>query len=67
MTDGEGNNLGMMLNTDMELAFEIDVDADTGTTSCAPNETEELGACQAAQTESLVQTYAKVIPVVRCS
>ena len=50
----------MMLNTDMELAFEIDVDASAGTTSCAPVETEELGACQAAQTASLVQTYAEV-------
>ena len=51
----------MMLNTDMELAFEIDVDANAGTTSCAPIETEELGVCQAAQTASLVQTYAEVI------
>ena len=51
----------MMLNTDMELAFEIDVDANAGTTTCAPVETEQMGACQAAQTASLVQTYAEVI------
>ena len=49
-----------MLNTDIELAFDIDVDANSGTTSCAPIETDELGACQATQTASLVQTYAEV-------
>ena len=37
VTDNEGNNLGMMLNTDMELAYEIGVDnAGVGTQCLIP-------------------------------
>jgi len=58
MFDTTGTRIGMMLNTDMELAYDIPVDSDLGTTSCAIFATSSLAACPDAATKSLVQTYA---------
>ena len=60
--DGTGTRVGFMLNTDMELAHQIDVDADLGTTGCWPADaTDTLPVCTEASTMSLVKTYATVI------
>ena len=60
MEDSEGEGLGMMLNTDMELYYDIDVDADKGTTTCSIVATDDLPACSRSATADLVDLYATV-------
>ena len=60
LNDADGTMVGFMLNTDMELAYDIPVDSDLGTTSCAITATGSLDACPDATTKSLTETYATV-------
>ena len=60
MEDSEDNGLGMMLNTDMELYYDINVDADKGTTTCSIVATDVLPACSRSATADLVELYAIV-------
>lgn len=50
----DGVQLGFMLNTDMELAFDLDVNKTAGT-QCIVHKT-----CKAALTMPLVKTYSEV-------
>ena len=50
-----------MLNTDIHLAYEIDVSKSKGTTTCAIPETEKNPVCKQAKSWSLVENFAKVI------
>ena len=57
MEDTDGRRKGMMLNTDIELYYDIDVNAYEGTTCSA---TDGLSACTKADTANLVGLYASV-------
>ena len=54
MYDTDGEKLGFMLNTDVELVADIDVDSLEGT-SCTIND-----SCTVADTYSQVEEYASV-------
>ena len=60
MFDTNGDRIGMMLNTDMELAYDIPVDSNLGTTSCAIFANSSMSACPDAKTKPQVQIYATV-------
>ena len=53
----------MMLNTDVELAFDIDVDNQGAGTTCeipSRNSGMKIGVCPEAKTMDLVKVYANV-------
>ena len=66
IADGEDSNSGtlrLMLNTDMELVYDIDVDNFGDGTDCTVvvgGDETDTSACSIASTASLVQTYANV-------
>ena len=66
IADGEDSNSGtlrLMLNTDMELVYDIDVDNFGDGTDCnvvVGGDETDASACSIASTASLVQTYADV-------
>ena len=66
IADGEDSNSGtlrLMLNTDMELVYDIDVDNFGDGTDCTVvvgGDETDASACSIASTASLVQTYADV-------
>ena len=53
------------MNTDLELAYDIDVDNKGNGTQCEiGNDTKEQLSCPIASTMELVEIYAKVYPVI---
>jgi len=55
--DGSNERVGIMLNTDIELAYDIDVDTMAGT-SCVLGDAISGTACTKATTYDLVKSYA---------
>ena len=61
--DSGDSELRVMLNTDMELVYDIDVDNFGEGTECTVvvgGDTTDVNACAIADTATLVQTYADV-------
>ena len=53
-----------MLNTDMELIYDIPVDKWVGTDTCSIVATDTLPACPKADTESVVKAFANVSSII---
>ena len=61
--DSDSGTLRLMLNTDLELVYDIDVDNFGDGTDCTVvvgGDETDASACSIASTASLVQTYADV-------